>query len=88
LNLSAADTVILYDSDLNQQMDQIAIERAYTAGQKNPVSVYRLVTKNTIEEKIVEFQTKKEEMTIDVLKKMMAFGSDVILDEGYNKKED
>lgn len=69
-------------------MDRMAIERAYTTGQKNPVSVYRLVTKNTVEEKIVEFQSKKEEKTIDVLKKMMEFGSDVILNGGSNQKED
>lgn len=54
INLYTADIVILYDSDWNPQMDLQAQDRAYRIGQKKPVFVYRFVTENTIDEKIVE----------------------------------
>lgn len=44
INLTAADTVIIYDSDWNPQMDLQAMDRAHRIGQKNPVNVYRLIT--------------------------------------------
>lgn len=44
INLTAADTVIIYDSDFNPQMDLQAMDRAHRIGQKNPVNVYRLIT--------------------------------------------
>ncbi len=49
INLTAADTVIIYDSDWNPQMDLQAMDRAHRIGQKNPVNVYRMITENTIE---------------------------------------
>lgn len=54
INLMTADTVILFDSDWNPQADLQAMARAHRIGQKNPVSVYRLVSKDTIEEEILE----------------------------------
>jgi len=54
INLATADIVILYDSDWNPQVDLQAMDRAHRIGQKKPVIVYRLVTAETIEEKIVE----------------------------------
>jgi SWI/SNF-related matrix-associated actin-dependent regulator of chromatin subfamily A member 5 len=54
LNLMTANTVILYDSDWNPQMDLQAMDRAHRIGQKKQVRVYRLITKNTMEEKMVE----------------------------------
>ena len=59
INLTAADTVIIYDSDFNPQMDLQAMDRAHRIGQKNKVNVYRLITEHTIEEKIVERQRIK-----------------------------
>lgn len=59
INLTSADTVIIYDSDWNPQMDMQAMDRAHRIGQKNPVNVYRLITENTIEEKIIERQKVK-----------------------------
>lgn len=44
INLTSADTVIIYDSDWNPQMDLQAMDRAHRIGQKNPVNVYRLIT--------------------------------------------
>jgi len=53
LNLQKADTVILFDSDWNPHQDQQAQDRAHRIGQKNEVRVLRLITVNTIEEKIL-----------------------------------
>jgi len=53
LNLQTADTVILFDSDWNPQMDLQAQDRAHRIGQKQEVRVFRLVSLNSIEEKIL-----------------------------------
>ncbi|KAI9789158.1 MAG: hypothetical protein M1816_006290 [Peltula sp. TS41687] len=54
INLAAADTVILYDSDWNPQQDLQAQDRAHRIGQTRPVIVYRLATKHTVEETLLE----------------------------------
>jgi SWI/SNF-related matrix-associated actin-dependent regulator of chromatin subfamily A member 5 len=54
INLATADTVVLFDSDWNPQMDLQAMDRAHRIGQKKQVMVYRLVMQDTIEQKIVE----------------------------------
>jgi chromodomain-helicase-DNA-binding protein 1 len=54
INLMTADTVILFDSDWNPQADLQAMARAHRIGQQKPVTVYRLVSKDTIEEEILE----------------------------------
>jgi len=54
INLATADTVILYDSDWNPQVDLQAQDRAHRIGQTKPVIVFRFVTEGAIEEKIVE----------------------------------
>lgn len=59
INLATADTVIIFDSDWNPQVDLQAQDRAHRIGQKKPVSVYRFVTEGTVEEKIVERATLK-----------------------------
>ncbi|UYI26594.1 SNF2-like protein [Encephalitozoon cuniculi] len=53
INLSTADTVILFDSDWNPQMDLQAQDRAHRIGQKKQVVVFRLISENTVEERIV-----------------------------------
>lgn len=53
INLTAADTVIFYDSDWNPTMDAQAMDRAHRLGQTRPVTVYRLVTRNSVEERIL-----------------------------------
>lgn len=53
LNLVSADTVILFDSDWNPQMDLQAIDRLHRIGQINPVKIFRLVVRNTIEELLI-----------------------------------
>ncbi|EHY56160.1 Chromodomain helicase hrp3 [Exophiala dermatitidis] len=54
INLMTADTVIIFDSDWNPQADLQAMARAHRIGQQKPVSVYRLVSKETVEEEILE----------------------------------
>ncbi|KAJ9582248.1 hypothetical protein L9F63_003377 [Diploptera punctata] len=54
INLATADVVIIYDSDWNPQMDLQAMDRAHRIGQQKQVKVFRLITENTVEEKIVE----------------------------------
>ena len=59
INLVTADTVVLYDSDWNPQMDLQAMDRAHRIGQTREVSVFRLCTDGTIEEKVIEKAYKK-----------------------------
>jgi uncharacterized small protein (DUF1192 family) len=59
INLQTADTCILYDSDWNPQQDLQAQDRCHRLGQKKPVNIFRLVSQNTIEEKIVERAQQK-----------------------------
>lgn len=60
LNLTAADTVIHYDPWWNPAVEQQATDRAYRIGQDKPVFVYKLVTEDTVEEKILQLQEKKQ----------------------------
>lgn len=53
LNLTGADTVIFVEHDWNPMRDLQAMDRAHRLGQKKVVNVYRLITKNTLEEKIM-----------------------------------
>ena len=64
INLQTADTCILYDSDWNPQADLQAQDRCHRLGQKKPVSVYRLVSENTIEEKIVDRAQQKSSVVL------------------------
>jgi SWI/SNF-related matrix-associated actin-dependent regulator of chromatin subfamily A member 5 len=48
INLTSADTVVIYDSDFNPQMDLQAMDRAHRIGQKKEVRVYRLITQDTV----------------------------------------
>ncbi|XP_022104139.1 lymphocyte-specific helicase-like [Acanthaster planci] len=62
INLTAADTVIIYDSDWNPQSDLQAQDRCHRIGQTKPVVIYRLVTSNTIDQKIVERAAAKRRL--------------------------
>ena len=59
LNLTAADTVILYDPWWNPAVEQQAIDRAYRIGQDKPVFVYKLLASGTVEDKMLELQARK-----------------------------
>nr|XP_054758604.1 chromatin-remodeling ATPase INO80-like [Lytechinus pictus] len=66
INLTAADTVIFYDSDWNPTVDQQAMDRAHRLGQTKQVTVYRLICKGTIEEHILERAREKSEVRISL----------------------
>jgi DNA excision repair protein ERCC-6 len=68
VNLTGADTVIIFDPDWNPSTDSQAQERAWRLGQKKPVTIYRLMTANTIEEKIYHRQVFKTLLTNKVLR--------------------
>lgn len=59
INLTSADIVILYDSDWNPQADLQAMDRAHRIGQKKQVQVFRFVTENAIEEKVLDRAAQK-----------------------------
>ncbi len=60
LNLTAADTVIFFDPWWNPAAEAQAMDRAHRIGQDKPVFVYKLLTENTVEEKILALQEKKK----------------------------
>lgn len=62
LNLQTADTVIIYDSDWNPHQDLQAQDRAHRIGQKNEVRILRLISSNSVEEKILERAQYKLDM--------------------------
>ncbi|CAK9195050.1 unnamed protein product [Sphagnum troendelagicum] len=59
INLATADTVIIYDSDWNPHADLQAMARAHRLGQTNKVMIFRLVTRGTIEERMMQMTKKK-----------------------------
>ena len=65
INLETADTVVIFDSDWNPQNDLQAMARAHRIGQKNAVNIYRLISKSTVEEEIIE--RAKQKMVLDHL---------------------
>lgn len=69
LNLTAADTVIHYDPWWNPAAENQATDRAHRIGQDKPVFVYKLITENTVEEKILSLQEKKLALINGVYKK-------------------
>lgn len=67
LNLTAADLVIHYDPWWNVAVQNQATDRAHRLGQKNPVTVYKLIAKGTIEENILKLQEKKSRLAEQLL---------------------
>ncbi len=67
LNLTSADVVIHYDPWWNISSENQATDRTYRIGQKNSVQVYKLITSNSIEEKINKMQERKEKLSKDIL---------------------
>ncbi|MGL5785245.1 MAG: SNF2-related protein [Bacteroidales bacterium] len=67
LNLTAADFVVHMDPWWNPAIEDQASDRAYRIGQKRPVTVYRLIASNTIEEKIIELHRTKKDLADSLL---------------------
>merc|ERR1719328_550694 len=80
INLTAADTCIIYDSDWNPQNDLQAQARCHRIGQKKMVKIYRLVTKNTYEREMFDRAGLKLGLDKAVLQSMST-------DQGKNKAE-
>ncbi len=59
MNLTSVNTIIMFDHDYNPMVDLQAIDRAHRIGQKRVVTVYRLITKNTLEQTIMGIQKFK-----------------------------
>jgi ATP-dependent DNA helicase len=80
INLASADTVVLFDSDWNPQQDLQAQDRAHRIGQKNPVVIFRLATKNTVEEGLLSSAEGKRRLEKAVIKKT-EFGKGLATDD-------
>jgi len=63
LNLTEADYVFIFDPWWNKSAENQAIDRCHRMGQKNTVFAYKMITKGTIEEKILALQEQKQDMT-------------------------
>ena len=84
LNLTGADTVILLEPDWNPFIDIQAQDRAHRIGQTKAVNIYRLITSNTIEEKMMELQRRKKAVSDAVVNSenstMYSMGTEKLLD--------
>ncbi|KAG0322737.1 hypothetical protein BG000_002812, partial [Podila horticola] len=94
INLETADTVIIFDSDWNPQNDLQAMARAHRIGQKNVVNVYRFVSKDTIEEDIIERAKRKMVLEYCIIKQMDTSGLEILQQKkaaetstGFSKEE-
>ncbi|CAI2179377.1 18848_t:CDS:2 [Funneliformis geosporum] len=86
INLNTADTVIIFDSDWNPQNDLQAMARAHRIGQKNHVNVYRFVSKDTIEESILERAKRKMVLEYCIIKQMDTSGMSILQKNPKNSK--
>lgn len=88
LNLTQADTVIIFDSDFNPHNDQQALSRAHRIGQKNDVIVYRLICKDSVEERQMEQAKRKmmldtavQQSTKEMVLKVLKFGTKKLFEQ-------
>lgn len=100
INLATADTVIILDPDFNPHQDIQALSRAHRIGQKNKVLCFQLVTKSSVEEKIMQIGKKKmaldhvliesmdnEDEAPDDLESILKFGAAALFGEGTDEKD-
>ncbi|KZO94023.1 hypothetical protein CALVIDRAFT_502015 [Calocera viscosa TUFC12733] len=99
INLTSADTVIIFDPDFNPHMDHQAIARAHRIGQTKPVLVFKLMVKDSAEEKIVQAGKKKlildhlivqkmdvEDEGMNDVQTILSFGARALFEEEAGKK--
>lgn len=67
INLTAADYVIIFDPWWNPAVEDQAVSRAHRIGQKNKVIAYKMITKDSIEEKILQLQMKKKKLVKNIV---------------------
>jgi len=77
LNLTKAEYVFLMDPWWNPAVEQQAIDRAHRIGQENQVFIYKFITKNTVEEKILRLQQKKVRLATDLISTEESFVKDL-----------
>lgn len=83
INLTAADYVILFDPWWNPAVEAQAVDRAHRIGQTRKVTAYRLIVKDTVEEKILKLQEKKRALVNDLIAEEASFfkslsGADIV----------
>ena len=99
INLATADTVIIMDPDFNPHQDIQAISRAHRIGQKQKVLCFQLMTKDSVEERIMQAGRKKmaldhaliesmddDEIAGDDLESILKHGAQALFSEDYEKK--
>lgn len=98
INLATADTVIIMDPDFNPHQDIQALSRAHRIGQKQKVLCFQLMTKDTVEERIMQIGKKKmaldhaliesmddDDIAGDDLESILAHGAQALFSDGYQK---
>jgi non-specific serine/threonine protein kinase len=81
LNLTSADYVILYDPWWNPAVETQAMDRAHRIGQNKKVFVYRLISKDSVEEKMLELQNKKKNLVSNIIATDRSFFKDLSRDD-------
>ena len=81
LNLTAANYCVLLDPWWNPAVEKQAVDRTHRIGQTKPVFVYKFIIKNTIEEKVLKLQEKKEKLFQNVMEEGNMFGSVITEDD-------
>ena len=81
LNLTGADTVIHYDPWWNPAVEEQATDRVYRIGQKNNVHVIKLLTRNSIEEKIYKLQKRKKQLSDSIITSKEVFINNLTKEE-------
>jgi len=81
LNLTAADYVIHYDPWWNPAVEVQATDRAHRIGQEKKVFVYRLITRGTVEEKMLELQSQKQQLVQDLISTDSSFFKNLSRDD-------
>jgi SNF2 family DNA or RNA helicase len=78
LNLTSADYVFLLDPWWNPAVEKQAMDRTHRIGQTKPVFVYKFISKNTIEEKIIKLQEKKQRVSDDLIEQNDAIVKNIV----------
>ncbi|KAK8789687.1 hypothetical protein WA171_001778 [Blastocystis sp. BT1] len=78
LNLIGADTVILHDSDFNPNVDRQAEDRCHRIGQTRPVHVIKLISKDSVDEKIFDISQRKAQLGTDLLTDERSFLQEIM----------
>lgn len=81
LNLTAAEYVFIFDPWWNPAVEAQAIDRTHRIGQKKPVFAYRMICKNTVEEKVLNLQSKKKKLAESIISNDQSLIRDINIDD-------